>query len=195
VVTPGSFRSGSADRCANLANPMLARASARKREMAVRLTLGASRVRIIRQLLTESFLLAFVGAAAGIGIAEMLSRLLITYLSTQGDQVFLELALAWRVFGFVTALAALTTVVFGLTPAFRASRVQPGAALKAGGRGASASGESVFLRRVLVVSQVALSMVLLVSALLFVRTFQNLMRADAGFQQDNVLIATLITRP
>jgi putative ABC transport system permease protein len=181
--------------CANLANLMLARASAREREMAVRLALGASRVRIIRQLLTESFLLASVGAAAGVGLAEMLTRLLITYLSTQRDQVFLELTLDWRVAGFVTALAALATVLFGLTPAFRASRVEPGAALKASGRGTSASGQSVFLRRVLVVSQVALSMVLLVSALLFVRTFQNLMRTDAGFQQDHVLIANFDYSP
>ncbi|MGI9071947.1 MAG: ADOP family duplicated permease [Bryobacteraceae bacterium] len=181
--------------CANLANLMLARASAREWEMAVRLALGASRVRILRQLLTESFLLAIVGAAAAVGLAAMLSRLLITYLSTQRNQVFLELTLDWRVLGFVTGLAALTTVLFGLTPAFRASRVQPGTALKASGRGASASGESVFLRRVLVVSQVALSIVLLVTALSFVRTFQNLMRADAGFQEDHILIANFDYSP
>ncbi len=181
--------------CANLANLMLARASAREREMALRLTLGASRPRLIRQLVTESLLLAVLGAAAGVGLAQILSRLLITYLSTQQDQVFLELTLDWHVVGFVTGLAVLATVLFGLTPAVRASRIAPGVALKASGRGVSASGESVLLRRVLVVSQVALSMVLLVSALLFVRTFQNLMRVDAGFQQDHILIANFDYSP
>jgi len=181
--------------CANLANLMLARASAREREMALRLTLGASRPRLIRQLVTESLLLAVLGAAAGVVLAQMLSPLLITYLSTQLDQVFLELTLDWHVVGFVTGLAVLATVLFGLTPAFRASRVAPGMALKASGRGVSASGESVLLRRVLVVSQVALSMVLLVSALLFVRTFQNLMRVDTGFQQGHILIANFDYSP
>jgi putative ABC transport system permease protein len=181
--------------CANLANLMLARASAREREMALRLTLGASRLRLIQQLLTESILLAVIGAAAGVGLAQILSRLLITYLSTQRDQVFLELTLDWQVVGFVTGLAVLATVLFGLIPAVRASRFRPGLALKASGRGVFASGESVLLRRALVVSQVALSMVLLVSALLFVRTFQNLMRVDAGFQQDHILIANFDYSP
>jgi len=181
--------------CANLANLMLARASAREREMAVRLTLGASRPRLIRQLLTESLLLALLGAAAGVGIANILSRLLITYLSTQQDQVFLELTPDWRIVCFVTGLAVLATVLFGLAPAIRASQVEPGATLKATGRGFSASGESVLLRRVLAVSQVALSMVLLVSALLFVRTFQNLILVDAGFQQGQILIANFDYSP
>lgn len=175
--------------CANLANLMLARAGAREREMAVRLALGASRTRLIRQLLTESSLLALVGASAGVGLAAILSRVLIGYLSTQQNQVFLELTMDGRVVGFVAALTGLATVLFGLTPAFRASRVEAGAALKTSGRGASVSGQSVFLRRVLVVSQIALSTVLLVTALLFVRTFENLLRADPGFQQDHVLIA------
>lgn len=181
--------------CANLANLMLARASAREREMALRLTLGASRPRLIRQLLTESLLLALVGAATGVGLADVLSRLLITYLSTQQDHVFLESTTDWHIVGFATGLAVLATVLFGLTPALRASRVAPGAALKTSGRGFSASGESILLRRVLVVAQVALSMVLLVSALLFVRTFQNLMRVDAGFQPGHILIANFDYSP
>ncbi len=181
--------------CANLANLMLARASAREREMALRLTLGASRPRLIRQLVTESLLLAVLGAAAGVALAQIFSRLLITYLSTQRDQVFLELTLDWHVVGFVTGLAVLATVLFGLTPAIRASRVAPGVVLKASGRGISASGESVLLRRVLVVSQVALSMVLLVSAFLFVRTFQNLMQVDTGFERGHVLIANFDYSP
>src|SRR5581483_5783679 len=117
--------------CANLANLMLARASAREREMALRLTLGASRPRLIGQLLTESLLLALIGAAAGVGLAQILSRLLITCLSTQQDHVFLELALDWRVAAFVAGLACLATILFGLTPAIRASRAEPGAALTA----------------------------------------------------------------
>jgi predicted permease len=168
---------------------MLARASARQREMALRLALGASRSRLIRQLLTESLLLAALGAAAGAGLAQILSRAMVTFLSTQQDHIFLELPLDWRVLGFVTGLAGFACILFGLTPAIKASRTEPNVVLKASGRGLSAAGESLLLRRVLVVSQVALSLVLLMSALLFVRTFQNLMLVNAGFQDDHVLVA------
>ena len=175
--------------CANLANLMLARGSARQREMALRLTLGASRPRLLSQLLTESLLLAGLGAAAGVGLAQILSRAMVTFLSTQQDQIFLELTPDWRVLGFVTGLAVLACILFGLAPAIKASQTEPGVVLKASSRGLSAAGESVALRRVLVVSQVALSLVLLMGALLFVRTFQNLMVVDAGFRQDHVLVA------
>lgn len=175
--------------CANLANLMLARGSARQREMALRLTLGASRSRLIRQLLAESLLLAALGAAAGAGLAQILSRAMITFLSTQQDRIFLELTLDWRVLAFVTGLAGLACVLFGLTPAIKASRTEPNVVLKASGRGLSADGESLLLRRALVVSQVALSLVLLISALLFVRTFQNLMLVNTGFQDDHILVA------
>jgi putative ABC transport system permease protein len=175
--------------CANLANLMLARASTRQREMALRLTLGASRSRLIRQLFTESLLLAALGAAAGVGLAQILSRAMVTFLSTRQDRIFLELTLDWRVLGFVTGLAGLACILFGLTPSIKASRTEPGVVLKASGRGLSAAGENVLLRRMLVVSQVALSLVLLVGALLFVRTFQNLRKVNAGFQDDHVLVA------
>jgi putative ABC transport system permease protein len=175
--------------CANLANLMLARASARQREIALRLALGASRSRLIRQLLTESLLLATVGAAAGAGLAQILSRAMVTFLSTQRDRIFLELPMDWRVLSFVTGLAGLACILFGLTPAIKASRTEPHVVLKASGRGLSAAGESLLLRRALVVSQVALSLVLLMSALLFVRTFQNLIAVNTGFQEDHVLIA------
>jgi predicted permease len=181
--------------CANLANLMLARGSARQREMALRLTLGASRSRLIRQLLTESFLLAGLGAAAGAGLAQILSRVMVTFLSTQQDRIFLELTPDWRVLGFVTGLAVLACILFGLTPAIKASHTEPGVVLKASGRGLSAAGESVLLRRVLVVSQVALSLVLLMGALLFVRTLQNLMVVNAGFQEDHILIANFDYSP
>ena len=174
---------------------MLARGSARQREMALRLTLGASRPRLIGQLLTESLLLAALGAAAGVGLAQVLSRAMVTFLSTQQNQIFLELAPDWRVLGFVTGLAVLACILFGLAPAIKASQTEPGVVLKASARGLSAAGESVLLRRVLVVSQVALSLVLLMGALLFMRTFQNLMVVNAGFQQDHVLVANFDYSP
>jgi predicted permease len=174
--------------CANLANLMLARATTRQREMALRLALGASRVRLIRQLLAESLLLAGLGATFGVALAQIMSRVLVAYLSTAQNQVFMELSPDWRLLGFAAGLALLTCVLFGLTPAIQASRTDPGSALKASGRGASARRERFLLRRVLVVSQVALSLVLLTGAVLFVRTFRNLMTANAGFRQDHVLV-------
>jgi hypothetical protein len=116
-------------------------------------------------------------------------------LSTQQDRIFLELTPDWRVLGFVTGLAVLACILFGLTPAIKASHTEPGVVLKASGRGLSAAGESVLLRRVLVVSQVALSLVLLMGALLFVRTLQNLMVVNAGFQEDHILIANFDYSP
>ncbi|MGC2661272.1 MAG: ABC transporter permease [Bryobacteraceae bacterium] len=176
--------------CANLANLMLARASARQREMALRLTLGASRSRVVRQLLTESLLLGGLAAGAGVVLAQILSRVMIAFLSTQQDHIFLELTPDWRVLAFVTGVTMLACILFGLTPAIKASRSEPALVLKANGRGLSAAGESILLRRMLVVSQVALSLVLLIGAVLFVRTFQNLMVVNAGFNEDHVLIAT-----
>jgi putative ABC transport system permease protein len=175
--------------CANLANLMLARASVRQHEMAVRLTLGASRSRLIRQLLAESLLLAALGTFAGAVLAQLLSRVLLAFLSTEGNRIFVELAPDWRVLGFAAGLAILTCMLFGLVPAIQASRTDPGVAMKAGGRGATAGRERFLLRRVLVVSQVALSLVLLTGALLFTRTLRNLLSLNMGFQQDHILIA------
>ncbi|HEY7547757.1 MAG TPA: ABC transporter permease, partial [Blastocatellia bacterium] len=177
--------------CANLTNLMLARASAREREIAVRLALGASRSRLIRQLLAESLLLAAAGAALGIFIATSLSNSLISLLTTQGNTLFVNLDMDWRVLMFTAGLATLTSVLFGLTPALRATRTAPGAVLKAGGRGMTAGRERFGLRRVLVVSQVALSLVLVVGALLFARSLGNLLTIDTGFQQDGILIASI----
>ena len=177
--------------CANLANLMLARASAREREIGIRLALGASRGRLIRQLLSESLLLAAVGATLGAGVAQVLSRLLVSYLSTKGSQLFVDLNPDWRVLGFTAGLAVLTTVLFGLTPALRATRVSPSEVLKSNGRGLTTGRERFSLRRALVVSQVAISLVLLVGALLFVRSLRNLVTLDAGFRQDGILITEL----
>jgi predicted permease len=175
--------------CANLANLMLARASVRKREMALRLTLGASPTRLIRQLLAESLLLAMLGTIAGAVLAQVLSAVLVSFLSTQQNPIFMQLTPDWRVLGFAAALAILTCILFGLTPAIQASRTDPGVVMKAGGRGATAGHDRFLLRRTLVVSQVALSLVLLTGAFLFVRTFRNLTTLNTGFQQDHILIA------
>jgi predicted permease len=177
--------------CANLANLMLARATAREREIAVRLALGASRVRIVRQLLAESVLIAVAGAGAGAVLAQWLSRVLVASLATQNDRVFLEVAGDWRVFSLIAVLAAATCLLFGLLPAIRATATAPGDAMKAGSRGTTDTRERFGLRRVLVVAQVALSLVLVVGALLFVRTLRNLVTLDAGFAQNNLLIAVL----
>jgi putative ABC transport system permease protein len=177
--------------CANLANLMLARASAREREIGVRLSLGATRGRLIRQLLVESLLLAVAGAALGTLLSQGLSRGMVAFLSTERTRLFVDLHPDWRVLGFTSGLAVLTCVIFGLTPALRATRVAPVVVLKSTGRGMTAGRERFGLRRILVVSQVALSLVLLVGALLFVRTLRNLLTLDPGFQQEGVLVAEL----
>ena len=181
--------------CANLANLMLARASARQREMALRLTLGASRSRLIRQLLAESLLLAALGTFAGAALAQILSRVLVAFLSTQQSRIFVELTPDWRVLGFAAGLAIFTCLLFGLAPAVQASHTEPGVAMKAGGRGATAGRDRFLLRRALVVSQVALSLMLLVGAFLFVRTFRNLLALNAGFQQDHILVTNFDYSP
>ena len=177
--------------CANLANLMLARATVRQREMALRLTLGASRSRLIRQLLAESLLLAAVGTIVGAILAQILSRVLVAFLSTQQTRIFVELTPDWRVLGFAAGLAILTCILFGLTPAIQASRTEPGIALKAAGRGVTAGRERFVVRRALVISQVALSLVLVIGAFLFAQTFRNLVEMSAGFQQDHVLVADI----
>jgi predicted permease len=175
--------------CANLANLLLARASAREREIAVRQALGASRGRVVRQLLAESLLLAAAGALLGAGLAQALSHLLVAFISTSTDPVFLDLAADWRIFGFAAGLTVLTCLLFGLAPAIRATRVEPGVVMKSGGRGITASRERFSLRRALVVAQVALSLVLVAGALLFSRSLGRLLTVDTGFRQDGILMA------
>jgi predicted permease len=176
--------------CANLANLMLARATAREREVAVRLAIGASRWRIVRQLLAESLLIAGIGAAFGALLARWLSAFLVDFLTTENNRIFVALAFDWRVFAFAAGLAVITCLVFGLMPAIRATGTTPGAAMKAGSRGTTDTRERFGMRRVLVVGQVALSLVLVVGALLFVGSLRNLMTLDAGFEQDGILIAS-----
>jgi len=180
---------------ANLANLMLARASAREKEMAMRMAVGAGRGRLIRQLLAESLLLAGIGAGLGALLAPNLSRALVASLSTQHDPLFVELRTDWRVLGFTTALAGLTCLLFGLAPALRATRVAPGLALKDGGRGSTQGRSRFALRRILVVSQIALSLLLLVGALLFARSLNNLAGLDAGFRQSGILVTDIDFTP
>ena len=180
--------------CANLANLMLARATAREREIAVRLAIGASRRRVIRQMLAESLLLAVMGAGCGLVLAQWLSASLVSFLSTDGNPVFVSLPNDGRVFAFAAALAMGASALFGLAPAIRSTRTSLSQTMKAGSRGMSDGRERFGIRRALVVVQVALSLVLVVGGLLLVRTLQNLITLDAGFRPDGVLVVGLNLR-
>jgi putative ABC transport system permease protein len=175
--------------CANLANLMLARASARGREIAVRLAIGASRGRLIRQLMAESFLISLLGAVLGLAAAQGLSRVLVSLLSTQGNPVFVNLDRDWRVLAFTAVLAVAAGLLFGLAPALRSTRSDLGDVLKSGGRGSTAGRDRFGMRRMLVVAQIGLSLVLVVGALLFSGTLRNLMTVETGFRQGGILIA------
>jgi putative ABC transport system permease protein len=176
--------------CANIANLLLARATARRRELAIRLALGASRLALARQLLCESVLLSFIGAVLGLFVARSASLLLVHQLSTRPNGVVLDLSLDWRILGFTTLVAVLTAVLFGTMPAFRATRVNPSDSLKAHGRGVIGEGR-VGLGNALVVAQVALSLLLVVAAGLFVRTFATLATRDLGFDRAPVLVVNV----
>ena len=174
--------------CSNLANLMLARASTREREMAVRLAIGANRARLIRQLLVESLALTVTGTLAGALLAQFLTSYLVSFLSTKGNQLFLQLTPDWRVLSFTAAVAILTCILFGLAPALKATRTDPASAMKSSSRSSTADRQRFGVRRALVVSQVALSLVLLVGALLFVRSLRNLLTLDAGFNREGIVI-------
>src|SRR6266542_1183874 len=171
--------------CANVANLLLSRAASRQKEIGVRLALGASRGRLIRQLLTESILLAVVGGALGLVFAMWIKDGLLA-VSDWGPKA-LEPNLDWRVLGFTLGLSLFTGIVFGLAPAWRATNVDLTPALKDSGRSSIGASRSL-LSRGLVVMQVALSLLLLVGAGLFVRTLLNLQRVDPGFNTKNLLL-------
>jgi predicted permease len=174
--------------CANIASLMLARAAARHREMAVRRALGASRLRLIRQLLTECLLLSMAGALLGVLFARWGSMLLVRFISTGRDQVYLDLSFDWRILGFTAAIAIITGVLFGVLPAFRSTRLSLTAAMK-GSLAVDPERHARFRPgRWIVASQVALSLVLLVGAGLFLRSFVKLVTLDLGFDRANVLM-------
>ena len=173
--------------CANVANLLLSRAAGRQKEISLRLALGASRIRLIRQLLTESVLLALLGGLLGIIFAVWIKDGLIAVSLWGGRGMALEPRLDWRVLGFTFALSLLTGIIFGFAPAWRTTRVDLTPSMKESGR-ASSSDHRSLLGRGLVVVQVALSLILLVGAGLFVRTLLNLQRVDPGFNTQNLLL-------
>ena len=180
--------------CANIANLLLARATARQREMAVRLSMGAGRWRVIRQLLTESLVLAALGGAAGILFAMGGVRFLTLLLTGGSDPFTLHAELNWHVLAAAAALSLTTGLLFGLAPALRATRVEVMPVLK-GDQAIDRRPRIPWLRftlnHALVVSQIAISVLLLVGAGLFVRTLSNLQSVDLGFHQDHVLLFKL----
>ena len=181
--------------CANLANLLLARATAREREISVRLGLGASRGRIVRQLLTESLLLVAIGTIGAVLLAGAMGRWLVAALETTDSTITLPLVVDWRVLGFAALLAVATCLLFGLAPAIRATRVSASSVLRVTTRGASAGKESVTLRRALVVVQIALSVALLFGSLLFTRTLRNVLGVDPGFRSQGLLVAGVDSQP
>jgi predicted permease len=183
--------------CANVANLLLARAAARRREMALRLSVGAGRLRIVRQLLTESVLLASLGGVLGVLFAIWGIRALKLLMADGRAQVAVHADLNWHVLGAAAALSLLTGLLFGLAPALQATRVDVMPALKTMRAGQSPAGPGMrrfSLSHVLVVAQIAISLLMLVAAGLFVRTLSNLQSIELGFNRENVLLFQLDAR-
>jgi predicted permease len=172
--------------CANIANLLLARSTARARELAIRQALGGRRGRLIRQLLTESLLLALAGGALGIALASVANRLLLRMVSGGEEALPLNIGIDLRLLAFTLGVTILTAILFGTIPAFRATRLQLTETLK-DGRGPQGAGARNPLAKALVISQAALSLVLMVGAGLFLRSLINLSNVDTGFNKENVL--------
>jgi predicted permease len=180
--------------CANIASLMLARATARRRELSVRLALGASRWRLIRQLLIESLLLAAGGAVLGLVFARWSSALLVQQLSSWRSTVFLDLTIDWRVLAFTAGISAVTVLLFGVAPALGGTRIQPNEAIREGARGIAGDRNHRF-RNGFVIVQVALSVTLVVAAGLFLRTFASLASVPLGFSPERLLVAEVNLLP
>ena len=178
--------------CANIANLLLARAASRQREIAIRLSVGADRLRLIRQMLTESVLLALLGGVAGVAFATWAGGLLVRMVSTGAETLPLNVAPDARVLLFTTLLSVATGILFGLAPALRATRVDLSSALK-DARSSGLARSRNMLAKALIVSQVSLSAMLLIGAGLFVRSLVNLRNVDTGFNKENVLVVGLDT--
>jgi putative ABC transport system permease protein len=182
--------------CANVANLLLARAVTREKELAIRGALGAGRLRLVRQLLTESLLLAMAGSAAGLLLASWLTGLLgsLSSTNTLGEMGRVAaITIDLRVLGFTLLITLLTGLLFGLLPALRFSRPDVNVSLKEGGRGGGFHGRS--LRGALMVSEVALAIVLLIGAGLLIRSFAKLLSVDPGYRAENLLTAWLALPP
>jgi putative ABC transport system permease protein len=177
--------------CANVANLLLVRAAGREKEMAVRAALGASRGRLARLLLTESLLLSLAGAAAGLGLAYAGIRALIAF-NPENLPGLSRVGLDWQVLGFTLLLSVVTGLLFGLAPALAAGRMDLNEALKDATRGASGGARRQRLRNLLVVSEVALALMLLVGGGLALKSFRNLLGVDAGFRAECVLTMDLV---
>ena len=176
--------------CANVANLLVARGAARQREIAVRLALGAARVRLLQQLLTESVLLAVIGGALGLILARWGASLLVRMVSTESNRVFLDLHPDGRVLAFTLGVSVLTGILFGLAPGFRAARLDLNTVLKGAEKGTVRGGAHhgrIPAGRILVAGQIALSLALLIVAGLFLRSFQNLAQVNPGFDHDHIL--------
>jgi putative ABC transport system permease protein len=176
--------------CANVANLLLARAAARYREAAVRAALGAGRLRLVRQFLTESLLIAMLGGAAGLLLAFAGLRVLAAFIPEE-ISLAREISLDPRVLAFTVAISAATGIVFGLVPALQASSPNLNDSLKEGGRDPSAAGKSR-ARSTLVISEVALALVLLIGAGLLINSFVRLQSVDPGFRSDNLLTMSVV---
>ncbi|HUB28266.1 MAG TPA: ABC transporter permease [Terracidiphilus sp.] len=174
--------------CANLANLMMARASVKRREVAIRMSLGATRARLLRQMLLESLLLAACGAFFGVSLAQPLSRALVRSLDTSQSTIHLTIEPDWRVLLFAAAAGIATCVIFSTLPALRSTRAEPLSALKCGERGVVGNRERFSVQRGMVIAQIAVSMVLLVGALLFVRSYRNLMTLDPGIRESGIIV-------
>ena len=179
--------------CGNVANLLLARATARRHELSVRTALGASAPRLARQLFAESLLLSTAGAALGVLVALAGSRVVLAQLSAGGERVFLDVGVDPRMLAFTAAAAVGTALLFGTAPALRAARVAPMEAMQEQGRGTS-SGRRAGAAGALVVAQVAMSLVLLVGAGLFVRSFASLASRDLGFERSRALLVRVDAR-
>ncbi|HKV23228.1 MAG TPA: ABC transporter permease [Candidatus Acidoferrum sp.] len=177
--------------CANIASLMMARAAARRKEIALRKALGASRARLIRQLLTECVLLSIAGALLGVLFARWSEGLLVRFISTGNDPaVFLDVSFDWRILAFTGGLAIATGLFFGMLPALRATRVSLTSAMKDGQSGERDGRIQFRADKWIVASQVALSLVLLVTSGLFLRSLVKLVTMDIGFDRHNVLLVT-----
>jgi putative ABC transport system permease protein len=177
--------------CANMASLMLVRATARQAEMALRLAIGASQFSLVWQLFAEAMLIALVGAGVGIAIAKLLSKALVLFLGSGKGAPYLDMSLDWQVLGFLASITSLTCLIFGLIPGLRASQTAPIEAIKSRAPGGFTGRRKSSFQKTLVAGQIAISLVLVVGAVCFVRSFTSLMTLNTGFDRDGLIVASV----